>query len=121
MYIPDFPLDHVAIAVSSLDPYLLKNTETISEQGVIVGFINNLEIIAPISSEGPLVRFLSKHGEGSIHHVGLRVKEIEKVIDELLEKGVEMIDKRPKIGARQKKIAFIHPRSTGGTLIELCE
>ncbi len=121
MYLPNLKLDHVAIAVSSLDPYNLNNIETISDQGVRVGFIGNLEIISPLSEESSVSRFIKKHGSGAIHHIGFRVDDLIASISELKSKGIQMIDNAPRAGARGKKIAFLHPKSTGGTLIELCE
>lgn len=121
MYLPHLKLDHVAIAVTSLEPYNLNNIETISDQDVRVGFIENLEIISPISENSSVARFIQKHGSGTLHHVGFKVDDIIASISDLKSKGVQMIDNAPRLGARGKKIAFIHPKSTGGTLIELCE
>ncbi len=70
--------------------------------------------------DGPIAKFIEKRGEG-IHHIALEVERIEETLQKLKKKGVQLVDQKPRIGANGMKIAFIHPRSTKGVLIELCE
>ena len=70
--------------------------------------------------DGPVAKFLAKKGEG-IHHIAFRVENIEAALEELKEKGVRLIDEKPRKGAGGKKIAFLHPKATNGVLVELCE
>jgi len=79
-----------------------------------------LEIVEPIDSEGPIQQFLEKRG-GGIHHIALSVSQIEEVIVHLKSHGVQMVDDVPRDGAHNTKIAFVHPKSTGGLLVELVE
>jgi methylmalonyl-CoA/ethylmalonyl-CoA epimerase len=76
-----------------------------------------LESTAP---DGPIAKYLEKKGEG-IQHVAFRVENIEEALDELKQMGVKLIDQKPRIGAGGAKIAFLHPKSTNGVLVELCQ
>ena len=130
--IPD--LDHIGIAVSNLQDVIdtMKNVfntepdffEDIVDQKVrIAGYKNEtttLEYFEPTSDDSPIIKFLNKRGNG-LHHIALRVPNIEKKLNELNAKGIRLIDRSPRIGAGGKKIAFIHPESCNGILIELCE
>jgi len=127
-------IDHIGIAVKDLDRALrfyrdqlgleLKEIEEVDEQKVKVAFVpvseSNLELLEPTDSSGPVGKFLAKKGEG-FHHISFRVSDLEGKLKQLQEQGVELIDTEPRYGAGGAKIAFIHPRSTGGILIELCE
>lgn len=129
----DWVLDHVAHAVLSLDSAIsfYQNTcgftvlarEQSLEQQVDAAFINlgsaELELIAPLNGQGPIQRFIEKRGSG-LHHICFRVNSIEKELQRLEQSGFELIDRTPRLGLRNKRIAFIHPRSTYGALIELC-
>ncbi len=79
-----------------------------------------LEIVMPMNNEGPIQQFLDKRGSG-IHHMALTVSDVAAAIKHLIDCGVDMIDKEPRDGAHNTKIAFVHPKSTGGLLIELVQ
>lgn len=127
-------IDHLGIAVKSIDAAMkvytdilgLKVTgiETVEEQKVKTAFIpvgeSKIELLESISPDGPIAKFIEKRGEG-IQHIALRVDNLEAKLKELKEKGVRLIDEKPRIGAGGAKIAFIHPKDTKGVLIELCE
>jgi methylmalonyl-CoA epimerase len=127
-------IDHIGIAVENLDESLdfyqnllglsLTGVEEISDQKVTTAFIRimdtNIELLTPTDDESPIRKFLDKRGKG-IHHIALEVDNIETALEELKKKGVALIDEKYRIGAHNKKIAFIHPKSTGGVLLELCE
>ncbi|HXF42424.1 MAG TPA: methylmalonyl-CoA epimerase, partial [Pyrinomonadaceae bacterium] len=81
---------------------------------------SRIELLEPISNDSPISKFLEKRGAG-IHHIALRVKDIESALEQLKSSGMRLIDESPKIGAEGSKIAFIHPSSTGGVLLELVE
>jgi methylmalonyl-CoA/ethylmalonyl-CoA epimerase len=80
----------------------------------------HIELLAPLDEESTISRFLEKRGPG-IHHVAFKVENIEEMLSQLKNKGVRLIDERPRIGIEGGKIAFVHPKSTGNVLIELCE
>ncbi|HID15957.1 MAG TPA: methylmalonyl-CoA epimerase [Candidatus Atribacteria bacterium] len=129
-------VDHLGIAVSNLEEsvklykdllgFSLEGVEEVEDQKVKVAIFNiegkspNIELLEPTSEESPIYKFIEKRGEG-IHHIALGVKNIEEMLMMLKEKGVRLIDEKPRIGAGGKKIAFLHPKSTKGVLIELCE
>ena len=124
-------IDHIAIAVNSLEESVKVYTsllgvepelETISAEKVNTAIYDlngvSLELIAPIGDDSPISKFLKLRGEG-LHHVCLKVDRLQETIDELKEKGIEIIDETPKNGVGGKKIVFLHPKSTGGVLFEL--
>ena len=127
-------IEHIGIAVDSLEknsPFwklLLNNydptTEEIKDQKVITEIfdigVGKMELLEAISQDSPIAKFIEKRGKG-VHHICLQVDNIKQAIEELTETGVELIDKIPRIGAEGYLIAFIHPRSTGGVLVELAE
>lgn len=127
-------IDHIGIASKDLDKALkfyvealgLEATgfEQIDDQSVKVGFLpmseGELEILESTTPDGPVAKFIESRGEG-IQHIALRVNNIEEALNELKEKGVRLIDERPRYGAGGAKIAFIHPKETGGVLLELCQ
>jgi methylmalonyl-CoA/ethylmalonyl-CoA epimerase len=127
-------VDHIGIAVRSLDKALPFYTETlqlpflgveeVESQGVKVAFIKagetKLELLEPTSPESPIAQFIEKRGEG-LHHVALGVDSIQERINEMKEKGIRMLQDTPKPGAGGAKVAFMHPKSTGGILYEFCE
>lgn len=127
-------VDHIGIAVKDLDEALkfyeevlgikCVNTEVVEEQKVKVAFLpigdTEVELLESTEEDGPIAKFIEKRGEG-IQHIAYRVEDIEKTIKELKEKGIRMIDEKPRYGAGGAKIAFLHPKSTYGVLIELCE
>ncbi|MCM3704612.1 MULTISPECIES: methylmalonyl-CoA epimerase [Cytobacillus] len=127
-------VDHIGIAVRSIDKALPFYTETlkleflgieeVDSQGVKVAFIKagetKLELLEPTSEESPIAKFIEKRGEG-LHHVALGVDSIQERINEMKEQGIRMLQDEPKIGADGAHVAFMHPKSTGGILYEFCE
>ncbi|WML59831.1 methylmalonyl-CoA epimerase [Neobacillus sp. PS2-9] len=127
-------VDHIGIAVKSLENTLpfytdvleltLLGIEEVESQKVKVAFLQaggtKLELLEPTSEESPIAKFIEKCGEG-IHHVALGVESIEERIIEMKEKGIQMIDQQPRLGAGGAQIAFMHPKSSTGVLYELCE
>jgi len=127
-------LDHIGIAVSDLESSLRFYTDTlglecthveeVADLKVKIAFIPlgdvNLELVEAKSPESAIARFIEKKGEG-IQHIALLVDDIETELNNLKEKGVALIDETPRIGAHGAKIAFIHPKSANGVLLELCE
>ncbi|HSJ09677.1 MAG TPA: methylmalonyl-CoA epimerase [Longimicrobiales bacterium] len=126
------PLDHVAIAVDSLaaaQPIFESligakgsAVERVAAQGVDVVFIGEgpgrLELLEPLSPDSAVGRFLARRG-GGLHHIAYRVPDLEAALARLSEAGVELIDREPRAGAHGHRVAFLHPRSTGGVLVEL--
>jgi methylmalonyl-CoA/ethylmalonyl-CoA epimerase len=127
-------LDHVAIAVHNVEEAArfyrdmmglnLEKVEVVQEQRTKVGFFpigeTNIELVEPASDDSPLVKFLETKGPG-IHHLCFEVEDIEMELRSLIDKGAHLIDKDPRPGAHQTRVAFLHPKGTGGVLIELCE
>lgn len=127
-------VDHIGIAVQSLEESLpfytevlgleLKGIEEVESERVKVAFIQiggtKLELLEPTSSESAIAKYIEKRGEG-IHHVALGVDSIEARIAEIKEKGIKMINDEAKVGAGGALVAFMHPKSTGRVLVELCE
>jgi len=127
-------LDHIGIAVANLDESLkfytetlgleLHGSETVTEQKVKVAFLplgdTEIELLESTESDGPIAKFIEAKGQG-IQHLAFRVDNIEKALEELKEKGIRLIDEKPRYGAGGAKIAFLHPKATNGVLIELCE
>jgi methylmalonyl-CoA/ethylmalonyl-CoA epimerase len=132
--IPGFELDHIGVAVKSIDSVLPFYKamgwtdfpkETVPTEKVTVAFIKmknqaNIELLEATSSDSVIHKFIEKRGAG-IHHICLRVKNIEKVMADLKSAGVRVIDDKPRPGAHGCQVAFVHPASTGGVLIELSE
>ncbi len=129
-------VDHIGIAVANLDDTIkfyeevlnikCEGTEVVEEQKVKVAFFpvgdTELEFLESTEPDGPIARFIEKNGgRGGIQHVALRVDNIEQAIAEMKEKGYQMIDETPRYGAGGAKIAFVHPKATGGILLELSE
>jgi len=127
-------LDHVAIAVNKLDEALqvyerrlglkLEKIRVVEQQKIKAALLRagdiKIELVEPTDAESTVAKFLEKRGEG-IHHIALLVSDIESHIKELKEKGITLIDEKPRTGAEGGKIAFIHPKSTKNVLIELVE
>lgn len=123
-------LDHVAVAVASISDArahwerltgsLAEGEETLPEQGVRVAFFGGVELIEPLSPESGVGRFLARRGSG-IHHLAMRVPDLEAELARLKDAGVELIDEAPRAGARGHRVAFVHPKSAGGILVELVE
>jgi len=126
-------LDHIGIAVKSLaesaklyEMLGIKSTgvEEVPQQKVKVSFFpvgdSEIELLESTSPDGPIAKYIEKNGEG-IQHMALRVDNIEAALAELKAKGVRLIDETPRYGAGGARIAFVHPKSTGGILLELSE
>ena len=127
-------LDHVGIAVRSLELALqtyvsqlgfeLREIVTIEEQGVKVAILpcgeGRIELLEPTGSDSPIYRFLEKRGEG-IHHLCFQVDDIEGKLDQLESTSIKVLNETPCLGLENRKIAFLHPKSTHGVLIELVE
>ncbi|NLG85695.1 MAG: methylmalonyl-CoA epimerase [Firmicutes bacterium] len=127
-------IDHVGIAVSNMEEACrfyedvleikVTGTEEVKEQKVITAFLpvgdSEIELLAPTAPDSPIARFIEKRGEG-IQHIALRVDDIEAELERLKAAGVRLIDEKPRRGAGGAKIAFIHPKATGGVLLEISE
>ena len=127
-------LDHVGIAVASLDESLPpweslagasgSGRERVESQGVEVIFLGSgagrVELLAPTRPDSPIARFLERHGPG-MHHLCYRVPDLRAALALHEAEGFRLIDREPRAGAHGHLVAFLHPRSTGGTLIELLE
>lgn len=125
-------LDHIGIAVRSIEAAKIyqalgleiDHVETVESQGVKTAFLAvgdaNLELLEPLSPDSPVGRFIAKRGEG-IHHICLRVENIEEHLANLQEKGFRLINPQPVPGAHGCRVAFLHPSAGGGVLIELSE
>jgi methylmalonyl-CoA/ethylmalonyl-CoA epimerase len=125
-------LDHVAIAVESLATALPlfesltgaagSAIEAVAEQGVKVAFVGagagRLELLEPLAAETAVGRFLRRRGPG-LHHIAYRVADLQPTLDALAARGVRLIDRAPRPGAGGHRVAFLHPDSTGGVLVEL--
>jgi len=126
-------IDHIGIAVKSLaessklyDLLGIKSTgtEEVAEQKVKVAFFpvgdSEVELLESTAPDGPIARFIEKNGEG-MQHIAMRVDDLDAALAELQAKGVRLIDEKPRYGAGGARIAFVHPKSTGGILLELSE
>ncbi|MFC2173666.1 methylmalonyl-CoA epimerase [Acidobacteriota bacterium] len=127
-------LDHIGIAVRSLDErtpaytealgLAVHGDETIKHMGVRVRMIRlgstRLELLEPLGEDTPVGRFLEKRGEG-IHHICIGVPNLRRALDRMIEKDIKLIDKKPRKGHGGSQVAFVNPKSTGGVLLELKE
>ncbi|MBZ4652187.1 MAG: methylmalonyl-CoA epimerase [Proteiniphilum sp.] len=127
-------IEHIGIAVKSIEeqlPYYegilgLKcyNIENVEDQKVKTAFFmvgqTKIELLEPTSEESTIARFIEKRGEG-IHHIAYATRNISEALREMEQKGVRLIDQEPRGGAEGLNIAFLHPKSTGSVLTELCE
>ena len=127
-------LDHIGIAVKSMDEALelyqdilgleVDKIHVLEEQKVKMAFLlageTKIELLEPTDNEGPVARFIEKKGEG-LHHIAFAVTDIEASLKEMKDKGIAVVDEKPRIGAEGFKIAFLHPKSTKNVLVELCE
>lgn len=127
-------VDHIGIAVKSIDEALkfwegalgikCHGVEEVADQKVKTAFLpiddTEVELLEGTSPESPVSKFIEAKGEG-IHHLAIRVENLESALEELKAKGVRLIDEKPRLGAGGAKIAFLHPKATGGVLLELSE
>lgn len=127
-------IDHIAIVVDDIQGALgfwqealglnLELVEDVAEQKAIVAFLptgeSEIELVKPTTDDSGVARFLQKRGPG-MHHICFEVDGLQEVLDALKTKGVRLINETPTIGAGDNRIAFIHPESTHGVLVELYE
>jgi methylmalonyl-CoA/ethylmalonyl-CoA epimerase len=127
-------IDHVGVAVEDLDAALdlyegsfrmpLAHRETVEEQGVEAVLLDvgdgHVELLRPLGPETAVGRFLERQGPG-LHHVAYAVDDIDAALEGLAAAGLELIDAEPRAGIRESRVAFLHPRSTGGVLTEIVE
>jgi methylmalonyl-CoA/ethylmalonyl-CoA epimerase len=127
-------IDHLGIAVNSIDDgknfwsevlgLKFEGAETVETQKVTTAFFpvgeSEVELLESTAPDGPVAKFIEKKGTG-FQHVAFRVANIDEALQELKDKGIQLIDQVPRIGAGGAKIAFLHPKATGGVLVELCQ
>ena len=127
-------IDHVGVAVSDLEAALelyegtlkmpVAHRETVSEQGVEAVLLDvgatHVELLRPLAPDTAVGRFLERRGPG-LHHVAYRVEDIDAELMRLADDGIELIDREARTGIRESRVAFLHPRATGGVLSELVE
>lgn len=127
-------IDHVGIAVEDLEKALelwgerlemtLSHREVVSEQGVEAALLDvgegHVELLSPLGPDTPVGKFLAMRGPG-LHHVAYAVSDIDWTLSSLSAAGVPLIDEKPRIGIRESKVAFLHPKGTGGVLTEIVE
>ncbi len=127
-------IDHLGIATKEIDKALkfwqdalgMKNvhTEEVEDQKVRVAMLpigeTNIELLEPTSEDSPISKFLEKRG-GGIHHIAIEVEDIEKSLAKLKSEGTRLIDEEPRTGADNCLVAFVHPKSTNGVLLELVQ
>lgn len=128
-------IDHIGIAVDDLEKAIERYTllfgegphhiEEVPEQQVKTAFFrvgeSNFELLQSTSEEGPIGKFIARIGRGGIHHVSVEVEDIEATLKVYKEAGFQLVDEKSHIGAHNKKVAFVHPKSTGGILLELSQ
>ncbi|OUM84833.1 MAG: methylmalonyl-CoA epimerase [Bacillus thermozeamaize] len=130
---PPRKMAHLGIAVKNLEEaiavyaklgFQLESQETVESEGVKVAFLtlgeSHVELLAPLHPQSPIAKFIEKRGEG-IHHLAIEVDDIETQLASYQAQGIQLIDEKPKAGAHQTRVAFVHPRSTHGVLLELCQ
>ena len=127
-------LNHIAVAVNNVEEAAkfyetilglkLSGVEVVTAQKTKAGFFkigeSNIELVQPAEPDSPLVKFLETKGQG-IHHICFEVEDVEAEVKSYLDKGAIMVDQKPRPGAHHTKVAFVHPKSSSGVLIELCE
>ena len=127
-------VDHLGVAVADLEAAIalhqdalgmaLVHREVIAEQGVEAVLLdvgpNHVELLAPTGPDTPVGRFLHRNGPG-LHHVAYRTDDIDEALERLKARGLRLIDESPRTGIRGSRVAFLHPRATGGVLTEIVE
>jgi methylmalonyl-CoA/ethylmalonyl-CoA epimerase len=127
-------VDHIGVAVEDLDAALalyegdygmtLVHREVITEQGVEAVLLdlgeNHVELLAPLGPDTPVGKFIAKRGPG-MHHVAYQVTDIEAALSSLRDAGLRLIDEQPRTGIRDSRVAFLHPKSSGGVLTEIVQ
>ena len=127
-------IDHIGVATDDLDGAIalyegtmgmpVAHRETVASQGVEAVLLDvgegHVELLRPLGPDTPIGKYLERKGPG-LHHVAYAVDDIEGVLGKLKESGIELIDSEPRVGIRRSRVAFLHPRSTGGVLTEIVE
>ncbi len=127
-------VDHIGVAVDDLDASIklyseqlgmpLEHRETVAEQGVEAALLgvgeSHVELLAPLAEDTPVGKFLAKRGPG-IHHAAYRCADVAAALESCKERGLRVIDEKPRRGIRGSLVAFLHPASTGGVLTELVQ
>jgi methylmalonyl-CoA/ethylmalonyl-CoA epimerase len=127
-------IDHIGVAVEDIDAAIelyrdsfemeLVHRETVESQGVEAVLLDvgegHVELLAPLGPDTPVGKFMAKNGAG-LHHVAYAVDDIEGTLEKISEAGLRLIDTEPRVGIRDSRVAFLHPRSTGGVLTEIVE
>lgn len=127
-------ISHIGVAVTSIDdavPFYrdvlgmeFEGTEVVAEQKVKVAFLvvgeSRIELLEPTAPDSPVAKFLDKNGPG-VHHIAYEVADLEQRLAQLKAEGVRLIDESPRTGAHKTRIAFMHPKASGGVLTELCQ
>jgi methylmalonyl-CoA/ethylmalonyl-CoA epimerase len=127
-------IDHIGVAVEDLDASVQlyrdklgmaeEHRETVEEQGVEAVLLeigdSHVELLAPLSSETAVGKFLERHGPG-MHHVAYRTDDIDSALEAVRGAGLRLIDEEPRVGIRNSRVAFVHPKATGGVLTELVQ
>jgi methylmalonyl-CoA/ethylmalonyl-CoA epimerase len=127
-------IDHIGVAVEDIESSLalyrdafrmeVAHREIVQDQGVEAVLLdvgeNHVELLAPLGPDTPVGKFLSKKGPG-LHHVAYQVSDIDATLDSLKAAGVALIDEQPRVGIRSARVAFLHPKGSGGVLTEIVE
>jgi methylmalonyl-CoA/ethylmalonyl-CoA epimerase len=127
-------IDHIGVAVEDIDAALvlyeqsyempLVHRETVPEQGVEAVLLDvgdgHVELLAPLGPDTPVGKFMAKNGPG-LHHVAYAVDDIDATLERIAAAGIKLIDAEARVGIRESRVAFLHPRSTGGVLTEIVE
>ena len=127
-------IDHIGVAVEEIEPALVlyrdslrlqvAHREVVQEQGVEAVLLdvgeNHVELLAPLAPDTPVGKFLARQGPG-LHHVAYQVADIDGALQELKGSGMRLIDEQPRTGIRGSRVAFVHPRATGGVLTEIVQ
>ena len=127
-------IDHIGVAVEDIDAAIelyrdsfgmeLAHRETVESQGVEAVLLDvgdgHVELLAPLGPDTPVGKFLAKNGAG-LHHVAYAVDDIDAALTQIAAAGIQLIDSEPRVGIRDSRVAFLHPRSTGGVLTEIVE
>lgn len=127
-------IDHIGVAVEDIDAAIelyrdgfgmeLAHRETVESQGVEAVLLDvgdgHVELLAPLGPDTPVGKYMAKNGAG-LHHVAYAVDDIDAALEEIAAAGLQLIDSEPRVGIRDSRVAFLHPRSTGGVLTEIVE
>jgi methylmalonyl-CoA/ethylmalonyl-CoA epimerase len=127
-------IDHIGVAVEEIEPAMalyrdsfelgVAHREVVEDQGVEAVLLdvgeNHVELLAPLSADSPVGRFIARQGPG-LHHVAYQVADIEATLQACRAAGLDLIDEQPRTGIRGSRVAFLHPRATGGVLTEIVQ